>query len=332
MDPTRVHRPFSTPLRVLIASAVGVLMLLALPANVAHAGPTVAQIEAQIAQVWNQAEPMIEEYNSIHDQYVKNKAQQAALEKKIEPLRVQVELGQSKVGYLAAQVYKGQGPDTFNALMSAGSPSALADQLTFIDVMAREQNRQVSGVAAVKAQYDVQKAPIDQLVAKLSQQDADLAKKKKEIQSKLDDLQNLRRQAYGTTNGTGAYRPWPCPAEYAPTNGYKAALWACKQAGAPYVWAAAGPDAFDCSGLTLAAWRTVGVYMPHNALSQRQSIPAVARADLQVGDLVFYYSDTHHVAIYEGDDKVMQAPAAGDNVRMSVLEQVGPIKAYGRPK
>jgi cell wall-associated NlpC family hydrolase len=71
--------------------------------------------------------------------------------------------------------------------------------------------------------------------------------------------------------------------------------------------------------------------MPHNALAQRQSIPVVSAANLQVGDLVFYYSDTHHVAIYEGNDKVMQAPAPGDNVRMSVMEDVGPILAYGRP-
>jgi len=317
--------------RVLITSAVVALVLSVLPANAAHAGPTVAQIEAQIAQLWQQSEPLIEQYNSIHDQYLKNRAQQAALEKKIAPLRIQVQLGQVRVGYIAAQAYKGQGVNTFNALISAGSPAALADQLTFVNVMARAQQQQISGVVTLKQQYDAQKAPIDTLNTKLAAQDADLSKRKKDIDAKINDLQKLRLQAYGTTIGIGAYRPWMCPSEYAPTNGYKAALFACNQASKPYIWAAAGPGGYDCSGLTLAAWATVGVYLPHNALAQRQSITAVARADLQVGDLVFYYSDTHHVAIYEGNDKVMQAPAAGDNVRMSVLEQVGPIRGYGRP-
>jgi cell wall-associated NlpC family hydrolase len=308
------------------------LLLLALPTAPAHAAPTPSQIEAQIAKLWAQAEPMIEKYNSVHDQYIKNKALQAALQKKIQPLEIQVELGQVRVGAIAASAYMGQGANTFNALLSAGSPAALADQLTFLDALARQQSEQISGVAQLKKQYDAQKAPIDALVNTLTQQDADLAAQKKAINAQLDQLQQLRRQAYGTTSGTGAFRPWLCPAEYAPTNGYKAALFACQQAGAPYVWATAGPDTYDCSGLTEAAWSTVGVYMPHNALAQRQSMPSVARADLQVGDLVFYYDDTRHVAIYVGDDKVMQAPAPGDNVRMSVLEDVGPVVAYGRPQ
>jgi cell wall-associated NlpC family hydrolase len=317
---------------VLVAGAVAALLLLALPAGPAHAGPSVSQIEAQISQLWAQAEPMIEKYNSVHDQYVKNKAQLAAMQKKIQPLELQVELGQVRVGAIAASAYMGQGANTFNALLSAGSPAALADQLAFIDVLARQQTQQIAGVAEMKRTYDAQKAPLDALNTTLSQQDKDLAAQKNAINAQLDQLQQLRRQAYGTTADTGAYRPWLCPAEYAPTNGYKAALFACHQAGAPYVWATAGPNTYDCSGLTMAAWASVGVYMPHNALAQRQSMPAVTRANLQVGDLVFYYDDTRHVAIYVGDDKVMQAPFAGDNVRMSILEDVGPVVAYGRPQ
>jgi peptidoglycan DL-endopeptidase CwlO len=328
---TRVHRSLPTPIRVLVAGAVAALLSIALPATSANAAPTVQQIEAQIAKVWGQAEPMIEQYNSVHDQFLKNKAQQAALQKKILPLETQVELGQARVGYIAAQAYMGQNADTFNALISAGSPAALADQLTFLDQLARQQEQQVASVAALKQKYDVQKAPLDTLVAKLAQQDSDLAAKKKTIDAQLAQLQQLRLQAYGSSGSTGSFRPWPCPSAYAPTNGYKAALFACHQAGDPYVYATAGPDSYDCSGLTQAAWNSVGVFMPHNALAQRDSTLSVKRADLQVGDLVFYYDDTRHVAIYVGNDKVMQAPAPGDNVRMSVLEQVGPVVAYGRP-
>jgi peptidoglycan DL-endopeptidase CwlO len=275
---------------------------------------------------------MIEQYNSIHDQFLKNKAQQAALEKKIAPLETQVELGQVRVGYFAAQAYRGEGASTFNALINAGSPAALADQLMFLNVMARQQTEQVSGVAALSAKYNAQKAPIDALVAKLSTEDAQLTQQKKAIEAKLSQLQQLRLQAYGNSGQTGSYRPWPCPYTYAPTDGYKAALFACKQAGVPYVWDTAGPNSYDCSGLTMAAWASVGVYLPHNAYAQRMSMPAVSQANLQVGDLVFYFSDTHHVAIYEGNGKVMQAPAPGDNVRMSDMYGVGPILAYGRPK
>ena len=197
--------------------------------------------------------------------------------------------------------------------------------------MALEQAEQLQDVSAMKGEYDAQKAPIDQVVAELAAQDADLGEKKKQIETRLTELQRLRQQAYGSGAGTGTFRPWPCPGAYEPTSGHKAATFACNQAGARYGWAAEGPSAYDCSGLTLAAWRHVGVGLPHNAEAQRRAMPYVNRADLRVGDLVFYYSDLHHVAIYVGDGKVMHAPSYGDFVRMKAIEDVGPVHSYGRP-
>ena len=121
-----------------------------------------------------------------------------------------------------------------------------------------------------------------------------------------------------------------CPAEYLPTKGYQAALFACNETGKPYVWAASGPNAYDCSGLTLAAWRKVGVYLPHNAAAQRRSMKPISRADLQIGDLVFYFRDLHHVAIYIGNGMVVHAPHAGDRVRMAPIDK-NPVHSYGRP-
>jgi hypothetical protein len=328
VGPLRVNRP----LHVLLASAIASLIVVVLPGPPAQADPTtVAQIEAEITRLWNEAEPLIEEYNGVHEQFEKNKAQQADLAKKIEPLQREVELGQARVGVIAAQAYKGGQPNMFDILMTSDSPRMLADQLSYMDQLAREQEQQLEGVNTLKAQYDIQKAPIDELVTKLAQQDADLAQRKQEIEARLADLQKLRQKAYGTSGGSGSFRPWPCPATYAPTNGYKAAAFACSQAGKPYVWAAAGPNSYDCSGLTLSAWAKVGVYLPHQSREQRASIPSVSRANLQIGDLVFYFNPIHHVAIYVGDNKIMQAPFAGDYVRMSDINAPGPINSYGRP-
>jgi peptidoglycan DL-endopeptidase CwlO len=285
---------------------------------------------AQIQTIWNEAEPLIEKYNAVHEQYQKNKARQEQLQKQIEPLQREVELGRQRVGVMAAAVYKGGRADAFSAVVTSGSPQQLAEQLAFLDVLSREQDRQLEGVSKSKAILDGQKAPIDALVAELAKQDADLAQRRKAIEAKLTELQRLRTQAYGSGGGTGSYRPWPCPSEYLPTSGYKAAAFACKQAGIPYVWAAAGPNGYDCSGLTLAAWKQVGVYLPHNAAAQRRSMPYVSRANIQLGDLVFYYSDLHHVAIYVGNGKVMSAPTFGDHVRMVSMD-VMPIHSIGRP-
>jgi cell wall-associated NlpC family hydrolase len=307
-------------------------MIVTMPGTEAAADPTsLADIEAQIRDVWNQAEPLIEEYNSVHDNFVKNQAQQQELEKKLAPLRTQVDLAQLRIGAIAAEVYKRPGMDTFNAVLSSGSPEALADQLTFLEQMTLSQERQIEGVNAVVEDYNAQKAPLDKIVADLAVQDADLAAKKADIEGRLNELQKLRIKLYGSSGGTGSFRPWPCPSAYEPTSGYKVAAFACKQAGLPYKWAASGPSSYDCSGLTMKAWQQVGVYLPHNAADQRKVTTNVTRANLQLGDLVFFYSPIHHVGIYVGDGKIMHAPSAGDNVRMAIMDDAGPINSFGRP-
>ena len=318
-------------LRPLLVCGMAAVMLATMPGTQAHADPTPTDVEAQITVVWNKLEPLIEQYNGVHEQYQKNKAQQDDLLAKLSPLQRQLDLGQIRVGAMAAEAYMGGQMDYVNAIATSGSPKVLAEQLSILDQLSFNESSQLSGVLTLKQQYDAQKKPIDDLVAQLSAQDAELAAQRKTIESQLSDLQALRIKAYGSTGATGSYRPWPCPATYAPTKGYKAAQFACSQAGKPYLWAAAGPNSYDCSGLVMAAWQTQGIYMPHNSQAMRSVMPYINRADLQVGDLVFYYASVHHVAIYVGDGKVMQAPAAGDYVRMSLMDQVGPIHSYGRP-
>ena len=72
------------------------------------------------------------------------------------------------------------------------------------------------------------------------------------------------------------------------------------QLGKPYAFATAGPDSFDCSGLTMAAWRAAGVSMAHYSGSQAAAFPKVGWDQLQPGDIVVFYRDFHHVGLYIG--------------------------------
>lgn len=110
-----------------------------------------------------------------------------------------------------------------------------------------------------------------------------------------------------------------CPAVPITTAGGVAAKTACSQIGKPYEWGADGPDTFDCSGLTQYAWASAGVSLTHFTGAQWTAGTPVSRDNLRTGDLVFFYSDLHHVGIYVGNGLLVHAPHTGDVVRMARL-------------
>jgi cell wall-associated NlpC family hydrolase len=99
----------------------------------------------------------------------------------------------------------------------------------------------------------------------------------------------------------------------------KAVQVAMAQIGKPYVWAGAGPNVFDCSGLTMYAWGAAGVLMPHSAAAQYAMFPHVNRSDLQPGDLVFFGSPIGHVGMYVGGGQMVDAPETGQDVQVQPL-------------
>jgi peptidoglycan DL-endopeptidase CwlO len=122
---------------------------------------------------------------------------------------------------------------------------------------------------------------------------------------------------------TDAPEPEPAPpkaAPPAPSSGAAAAVAEAKrQLNKPYKFGAAGPDSFDCSGLTQWAWAKAGVYMDHFTGSQYRSFPKVSLDQLQPGDLVFFNADLGHMGMYIGGGQIIHAPRTGDVVRIAAL-------------
>ena len=105
-----------------------------------------------------------------------------------------------------------------------------------------------------------------------------------------------------------------------PSSGAAAAIEEAKrQLGKPYEWGGSGPDTFDCSGLTSWAWRAGGKSLPHSSQAQYSATSRVALADIQPGDLLFYGSPIHHVALYVGNGQMIEAPETGKNVRYASI-------------
>lgn len=122
------------------------------------------------------------------------------------------------------------------------------------------------------------------------------------------------------------------PAASSSGRGATALAFARSQLGKPYRFAAAGPAAYDCSGLTSAAWAAAGVRITRTARSQVHDGRAVAKSDLRAGDLVFYYDAgaPSHVAMYVGNGMIIHAPHSGAVVRYAPLASM-PYVGARRP-
>ncbi|MFI6758287.1 NlpC/P60 family protein [Micromonospora sp. NPDC050417] len=301
-----------------------------LPTTQAQAAPSVEEIEKQIDAQWVQLEPTIEQYNKVHSQLLANQKKSADLQKKIQPLALHADLALDRVGDLASRYYKSGPSSDLNALLTSGTPTELADQLTILDHLAREQQEQIADVTAAKEKYDVEKRKLDELVAQQKKQDTELAAKQKSIDTEINRLERLRLTAYGSSSSGGALRIGPCPATYPGGPAGTAVRTACAQIGKMYVWGATGPNNFDCSGLTQYAWSKAGVKLTHYTGAQWNEGQVISRANARAGDLVFFYGDLHHVGMYVGNGLMVHAPQSGQPVKMTKID-VMPVAGFRRP-
>ncbi|MFF9605103.1 NlpC/P60 family protein [Streptomyces sp. NPDC014684] len=112
--------------------------------------------------------------------------------------------------------------------------------------------------------------------------------------------------------------------------GRKAVEFATAQLGKPYVWGAEGPDSYDCSGLTSQAWADAGRPIPRTSQEQWKQLRHVDVEDMRPGDLVIYFPDASHVAMYTGDGQIIHAPRPGRTVTVAGAGTM-PILGVVRP-
>jgi len=204
----------------------------------------------------------------------------------------------------------------------AGHQNGILDAAAGAHVAAAQaQTAAQDAAAAAKATYD-----------KVAAQQADLQKQVAEYQAVYERLSAQEQAAVAEVShparASRAERTEAAPVSSGPVvaNSQAAQIavdTAMAQRGKPYVWAASGPGSFDCSGLTAYAYRAAGIELPHSSTLQSRMGQAVSRADLQPGDLVFFYSPVSHVGIYIGNGQMVHAPTTGDVVKVANLDSMG---------
>lgn len=235
------------------------------------------------------------------------KAQQLAVLKKD---RQQVEAAEYKLEALQAQV-KGR---IAVLVAQIERERQLAEQRAEEALLAKER---AQAAAAAKAEAEAQAAAERAAAERQAEAQAAAARQAEEEQAaRVADATATTIPPTPVTTTVSAEAANVLPGENPNAPGAIAA--AESRVGDPYVWAAAGPDAFDCSGLVMWSWAQVGVYLPHNAAAQYSVTVHIPMTDLMPGDLV-YPAGLFHVAMYIGNGEIVQAPYTGADVQIVPL-------------
>lgn len=307
-----------------IAAAIAAAALIPATASVLTASQASAQtseeIQAEIDERSHELETVIEDYNAKREELEDANELIAQIETELPALEAAAAEASDALADYAATAYTGGDVAMFNSVLD-GDPSDFADRLMYLDNLTAAENEALAASLAEVETLQTRKAELETLQSSADEILQEIEDQKETIEAEIADLEEDYEDVYAEENP---------PAEYDYEGSSGAVAFAIDQLGEPYVYGEAGPDAWDCSGLTQQAWAAAGVSLSHNAAMQWDETARISRDELQEGDLVFY-NDLAHVGMYIGGGEIIHAPNSTTVVKIVDLEYGGSIVGYGRP-
>lgn len=331
--------------------------------------PSIAEVKAKVDSLVHQAEVATQNYNGAKDLTDQQNRKVNTLLAQVAQKTQALNDARSALGRLAAAQYRNGGDVTTTRYLMSGTPQDLVDQLHLSDVLSKRQKAAVESYRVQQVAAAQQRVQAAASLATLTTQQAKLRTAKTTVQTKLAQAQHLlnsltaqekarlaalaakqeqeararaaalaakqkaaqeaaakaaaQKKTGGGTGGTGGGSSTSSAAQ-------QAIAFARNQLGKPYVWGATGPDSFDCSGLTQAAYKSAGITLPRTTYDQVNVGTRVSELNLQPGDLIFFYSDVSHVGLYIGNGEMIHAPHTGTVVKIAPITEM-PFYAAVRP-
>jgi cell wall-associated NlpC family hydrolase len=298
-------------------------------ATAAHAAPSESELKKQIDTMSNQLEDITESYNKLNIDVQKTTNDLKALEASLAPAKAKMMVASGKVSTIATTSYMEGRMGPMTALLSGGTQSDLIDRMSYLDLFARANQRDIDDYTATTQTFQQREAALKSTLSKQQAQLKAVSTRKTQIQANLKKLNKLRIQAYGSaTEKAAAGAAGPAPDIAGSAGEAVAYAYAAANKPAYYGYGDDGPNTYDCSGLTMAAWRAAGKSLPHNAAAQYHATARISRSQLQPGDLVFYRS-LGHVGLYVGGGMIIDASRQGEPVKKRTIDIMTPY-GYGR--
>ncbi len=331
------------------------------PALAAPTPVTIADAKAQIDQLEVEAAALDQDYVGVKEQLDAGRTKLATKQADVTVQTVEVARIKKQVGQVALAQFQNRSVDTAAQVFFNSDSDNFLSQISTVEKVSENQNTVLQDYQEQQAALaDLQHSSETDLAA-LATQEKKLAELRTESDAKIAESRKILAQltaeeraalaaaekkaadeakakaeaalttdttaAGSTTSGTTTSGPTTASTSGTPvvagsSRGATAVAFAKKQLGKPYLYGAAGPNAYDCSGLTSQAWKAAGVTLPRTSQTQIGVGTAVSRSELQPGDLVFYYGDISHVALYVGNGQIIHAPNSRSSVKYADVDSM----------
>jgi peptidoglycan DL-endopeptidase CwlO len=309
----------------LIAAAAITATVGMVPSGSAQAKPTIADVQHRVDRLYHAAEQASEHFNQIHVQLQQMRGAVHALRQDQARQQHRTEQARRLVANSIVRQYEGDSLSAVGQAVVSSDPSAFVSKLTtmsaFNSMQASQYSSYLTQAKALSIRQDAtsaQLAKVASLEQQAAQDKATIARELSAAKGLLDKMKTAERNRLLEASRSSTVR---VSTAAVPASGRAAVAvhFAMAQTGKPYVYGAAGPSAYDCSGLTMAAWGAAGVGLPHSSSAQYGYGTHLSPSQLQPGDLVFYYSPISHVGMYIGNGMIVNAENPSAGIRVAPL-------------
>ncbi|MER5767916.1 NlpC/P60 family protein [Streptomyces sp. NPDC001985] len=302
-----------------------------------HAEPTLtpAQIKAKVDKLYQEAEEATERYNGVTERAGREREALERLRDEAARRTERLNATRNALGSIATAQYRAGGMDPALLVALASDPDSYLERAALAERAGERQAAAVAGARREVAEIERVRTEAGRRMAELRERGSELARHKAAVREKLGAAEGLLRRLTAGERasyaaGADGDRAAGPPARASGPRATRAVAHAYGALGKPYVWGATGPGAYDCSGLTQAAWKAAGVSLPRTSYAQIGAGQRIPRSALAPGDLVFFYPGVSHVGLYVGGGRMIHAPRPGSPVRIAPIDEM-PFVGATRP-
>ncbi|MBO0803419.1 MAG: C40 family peptidase [Nocardiopsaceae bacterium] len=293
--------------------------------------PSISQVQATVNKLQSQVDQVGTQYDQVTQKLDSAKAKLATVKRRVGKAEREYLTARNELRQVAVASFEDSNQSSMAGLLSSSNPQDVLRSVSLLQEMANIHNAQIAKFLSAARQVAAAQAQFKRTTKGIAQIQSQLGAKKKHLDALLSKnqatLNSLNEQQQAQIASVGGGTCHASDFEGTGTPGLKAVAFAYQQLCKPYEWGGTGPDAYDCSGLTQAAWAYAGVSIPRDTYGQWAALAHVSKSELEPGDLVFF-EDYGHVGIYVGDNLMIDAPATGQVVTLHSLNEAWYAENY----